>query len=67
MIDFIWRGMMERWDIKCVDCGKFILTEKKEHISGNIKCIAGSYENGYYDDKNDVFYCNECAKKCGLE
>ncbi len=58
---------MERWDINCADCGKFILTEEKENATGNIKCVAGSYENGYYDGNEDVFYCNACAKKRGLE
>lgn len=51
---------MEKWDINCVKCGKFILTEEKDD-SGNIRCVTGSYKNGFYDDKNDVFYCNECA------
>lgn len=58
---------MERWDINCYDCGKFILTEERESITGDIKCVAGSHENGYYDDKEDVFYCRECAEKRGLE
>lgn len=58
---------MERWDINCADCGNFILTEERETSVGNIKCVAGNYENGYYDGKEDVFYCNDCAKKRGLE
>lgn len=58
---------MERWDINCADCGKFILTEERQHIAGDIKCIAGSYENGFYDEKEDIFYCNNCARKLGLE
>lgn len=56
---------MGKWDISCVDCGKFILTEQKDHDTGNIKCVAGSYENGYYDEKEAIFYCNECAKNRG--
>ncbi len=58
---------MKRCDINCADCGKFILTEEKEKVTGNIKCVAGSYEDGYYNGHEDVFYCNECAKKRGLE
>lgn len=58
---------MERWDINCADCGNFILTEERETSAGNIRCVAGSYENGYYDGKEDVFYCNNCAKRRGLE
>lgn len=55
---------MERWDINCADCGKFILTEEIE-CTGDIKCIVGRYENGYYDGEKDVFYCKECAMKHG--
>jgi len=58
--------MSERWDINCADCGKFILTEERECICGNIKCAAGSYEDGFYDKKEDVFYCKKCAEKHGL-
>ena len=54
-------------EIRCVDCGKFVLTEVKESCCGNIKCIAGSYDDGYYDGKVDVFYCKECSMKRGLE
>ena len=54
-------------EILCVDCGKFILTEEKEDICGKIKCIAGSYDDGHYYGKEDVFYCKECAAKRGLE
>lgn len=57
---------MEKWDINCTKCGKFILTEMQNEPVGDIKCVAGSYENGYYDGKKDVFYCRECAKKLGL-
>lgn len=53
--------------ICCADCGKHLLTEEKEKISGRIKCVEGSYENGYYDGEKDVFYCKRCAKKHGLE
>lgn len=58
---------MESWDIKCADCSKFILTEEKDSVTGNIKCVVGSYESGYYDDQEDAFYCKECARKRGLE
>lgn len=54
-------------EINCADCGKFILAEKQEEACGDIECIAGSYDDGYYDGKEDVFYCKECAKKRGLE
>ena len=40
-------------EIHCSDCGKFILTEEQEDICGDIKCIAGSYDNGYYYGKED--------------
>ena len=49
--------------ITCVDCGKHIVTEEREHVGGKIKVIEGSYENGYYDGEDDLFYCTECAKK----
>ncbi len=58
---------MERWDINCADCGRFILAEEKESVTNNIKCVAGSYDDGYYDGRADVFYCKECAEKRGLE
>lgn len=51
----------------CPKCGKFILTEQRMHFAGSIKCIAGSYNNGYYYAKEDIFYCKECANKFGLE
>lgn len=56
---------MERWDINCYDCGKYILTEEKEYVGADIKPVAGSHENGYYDEIADLFYCKECAKKRG--
>lgn len=58
---------MEQWDITCCRCGKFILMEQKQTITGNIKCIKGSYEDGYYDGTEDRFYCRKCADKLGLE
>lgn len=57
---------MERWDINCYDCGKYILTEEKEYVGADIKPVAGSHENGYYDEIADLFYCKECAKKRGM-
>lgn len=57
--------MSKGWDITCADCGEFILTEKEDE-NGNIKCVAGSYENGRYDAENDIFYCLDCAGKHGL-
>lgn len=56
----------ENWDITCTDCGKFILTEEREYPAGPIRCIAGSYEDGYYDEFKAVFYCIECAKRRGM-
>ena len=56
---------MEQWDVHCTECGKFILTEKREHIGEDIKCIAGSYKDGCYDKIEDAFYCIDCAKKRG--
>ena len=58
---------MRKWDINCADCGNFILTEAEEREGGDVTCIAGSYENGYYDGVKDVFYCKECAKRRGLK
>lgn len=54
-------------EIHCADYGKFILTEENEEPCGDIKCIAGSYDDGYYYGKEDVFYCKECSEKRGLE
>lgn len=53
---------MEQWSINCCKCGAYILTEQKDG-AGSIKCIRGSYRNGFYDGIRDVFYCNECSKK----
>lgn len=57
--------MSEKWDIRCADCDKYILTEEKECTGGSIKCVAGSHENGFYDEIQDEFYCEECAKERG--
>ena len=57
---------MEKWDINCIKCGRFILTEKKRKKDNAIIHIAGSYENGYYEVMEDAFYCKGCAKKYGL-
>lgn len=56
---------MERWDINCCKCGKYILTEERGS-DNEIRCVNGSYENGYYTD-DDKFYCKECAENLGLE
>lgn len=53
---------MEKWDIVCQQCGAHILTEEKDNC-GEIHCVGGSYENGYYDEIKDIFYCKKCAKK----
>lgn len=58
--------MSERWNISCADCGRFIFTEEREYVGADIKCIAGSYEKGFYDEIQDEFYCEECAKKRGF-
>lgn len=58
--------MSEIYDINCTDCGKFILTEEQDSVCGDVKCISGSYEDGYYDGEDDTFYCKECAAKRGL-
>lgn len=57
---------MEQWDIVCCKCGKFILTEQKQDWTGNIKCVKGSYDDGFYDGIEDRFYCRKCADKLGL-
>ena len=51
-------------EIHCADCGKFILTEEKESACGNIKCVAGSYTNGYYYGLNnsDELFIKELNK-----
>ena len=49
--------MKEKWDINCVECGAFILTEERRCIGGDIKCVAGSYSNGFYDVEKDEFHC----------
>lgn len=54
---------MEQWDIKCCRCGKFILTEQKQDITGHIKCVRDSYENGFYSGTEDKFYCTDVQKK----
>lgn len=56
---------MERWNICCKKCGKFILTEEKD-TRNEIHCVAGSYEDGYYLGAEDAFYCNDCASSLGL-
>lgn len=53
--------------IYCVECGKFIVSEEEEDVFENIRCIDGDYKNGYYNGKEDIFYCKECAKRHGLE
>lgn len=58
------RGMSkEQWNINCADCGRFIFTEERECVGGDIKCVAGSHDDGYYDGNEDVFYCSGCAEK----
>lgn len=52
---------LERQDINCKKCGKYILTEHRGQ-DGKIRCIKGSYQNGVYYGNEDAFYCNECAK-----
>lgn len=53
----------EQWDINCVNCGKYILTERKVNTPTGIECINGGYENGFYDGIKDEFYCKNCAEK----
>lgn len=47
---------------KSVYCGKFILKEQKQDGTGNIKCVKGSYDDGFYDGIEDQFYCKGCAE-----
>lgn len=56
-------------DIYCCKCGKFILTEQygDKKSSSSLRCIKGSYDDGYYDGVEDQFYCRECAEKYGKE
>lgn len=53
-------------DIYCCKCGKFILTEEKGN-DDEIRCVKGSYEDGYYVSKEYQFYCRECAEKYNKE
>ena len=57
---------MQKQDICCKKCGRFILTEQKDD-KNRIRCVAGSYEDGYYDKILDEFFCLGCAKKEGYE
>ena len=54
-------------EIYCADCGKFILKEEKKEPCGDIKCTAGSYNDGFYYGLEDIFICKECATKRGLK
>mgnify|MGYP004618547181 CR=1 FL=1 len=45
---------MQIQDISCNQCGKFILAEQRGS-DNEIRCIKGSYEDGYYDDDQDDF------------
>lgn len=60
---------MEQWDICCEVCNKLIVREQREGegIASDVKCIYGSYMNGYWDIHEDVFYCIDCAKKKGFK
>lgn len=53
-------------DIYCCKCGIFLFTEEKRD-DDEIVCTNGNYGNGYYDGKEDQFYCLECAEKYGKE
>ncbi len=33
----------------------------------DINCADDSYEDGFYDGEEDVFYCKECGRKHGLK
>ena len=55
----------EQWDIECCKCGKYILTEQRGS-DNEIRCIRGSYDDGYYNGTEDQFYCKECAAKMGF-
>ena len=54
---------MEKWDITCCKCGKFILTEQRESFASDIKCVKGSYDDGFYDGIEDQFYCKGYTEK----
>ena len=49
---------MQKQDICCIKCGKFLLTEQKDD-QNRIRCVAGSYENGFYDE----FHLSKAFKK----
>ena len=53
---------MEQWDVHCTECGKFILTEKREHIGEDIKCIAGSYKQR--NQKETPLTCEPFSYTC---
>ena len=44
-----------------------IFAYRAERRSESDRCVAGSYEDGYYDECQDEFFCLECAKKEGYE
>lgn len=58
--------MKEKENFYCVACGKFLFTEERESFASDIKCTAGSYDNAYYNVKEDIFYCRECAARNGF-
>lgn len=42
---------------------KLCKTEERRCIGGDIKCVAGSYSNGFYDAEKDEFRCLACSLK----
>ena len=44
---------MQKQDICCIKCRKFLLTEQKDD-QNRIRCVAGSYENGFYQNKGRI-------------
>lgn len=56
---------MERQDVICCNCGKFLFTEQKEAFAGNIHRLNKTNDE-YYNPVKDEFYCTKCAKVIDL-
>lgn len=56
----------EQWDIKCCKCNSFLFHERRIHPKGKtskIEYVDGDYDDYYFDEFADEFYCIECARK----
>ena len=56
----------EQQDIKCYKCNKFLFTERRIYPKGKpsrIECVDGDYDDYYFEEFANEFYCIECARK----